>query len=53
MKFLQEAFSSLINLVFASNDPKENERLRSWWEIIGLFLLFGSMLFVMAQSGGI
>jgi len=53
MKFLQEALSSLLNLMFASNDPKENEELWSWWKIILIFSFIGLMIFVMVQSGGI
>ena len=51
MKFLREALSSFINLIFASNDPKENEQLRNWWEIILVFSILGLIAFIMAATG--
>jgi len=44
MKLIQQFLSDFINLIFASNDPKENEKIHGWGAIslllVGLIIFF-------------
>jgi len=44
MKQIRQILSDFINLIFASNDPKENEKLYGWAAIslllVGLIIFF-------------
>jgi len=44
MKQIQQILSDFINLIFASNDPKENEKLHGWGAVslllVGLIIFF-------------
>jgi hypothetical protein len=44
MKSIQQVLSDFINLIFASKDPKENEKLHGWGAIS--LLLVGLIIFI-------
>jgi len=44
MKLIQQYLSDFINLIFASNNPKENKKLHGWGAIS--LLLVGVIIFI-------